>query len=312
MAEKENNTHDILNFELFFELTADLLCIAGYDGYFRRINPAVSKLLGYTNEELLARPIHEFIHPDDKDLTARHRYSLIRDKPLLNFENRYVSKSGEIVWLSWTSIPVEKDKIVYAIAKNITHKKQLEANRNLAIAELTKINQDLKLLTYKTSHDLQAPVNNLLAVFDLLDPSKIQHEETIIFIDLLKAATHKLKETLNNYVTVLSHGNQLQVPIEEIDLNECLNGVLQSLSSLMQSSKCTVKVNFAEPDKIKFNKAYLESIFLNLITNSIKYARPDCLPEISIYSRKAHGINQLIFADEGMGFEMDKVKDRIF
>jgi PAS domain S-box-containing protein len=78
-------------------LSPDLLCIAGYDGYFKRINLSVSKLLGYTNQELLAKPIHEFIHPEDKHITATHRKRLINDIPLLNFENRYVTKSGETV-----------------------------------------------------------------------------------------------------------------------------------------------------------------------------------------------------------------------
>src|SRR5258708_40268918 len=88
---------DAFNLELFFELSADLLCIAGYDGYFRRISPSVSKLLGYSNEELFAKPIHEFIYSEDKKITAEHRSNLTNDFPLLNFENRYVTKKGEIV-----------------------------------------------------------------------------------------------------------------------------------------------------------------------------------------------------------------------
>jgi signal transduction histidine kinase len=88
--------------------------------------------------------------------------------------------------------------------------------------------------------------------------------------------------------------------------------VQQSLRSLIQSSKSIIQVDFSAFKKIKFNKAYLESVLLNLITNSIKYAKPDCSPVISIYTKKENGVNQLIFADEGQGFDMDKVKDRIF
>ena len=64
------NSTDIFNLEHFFDLSPDLLCIAGYDGYFKRINPTVSKTLGYTDEELFARPINEFVHIDDQDITA--------------------------------------------------------------------------------------------------------------------------------------------------------------------------------------------------------------------------------------------------
>jgi len=223
-----NNT---FNLEHFFELTADLFCIAGYDGYFKKINPAVSKLLGYTNEELFSRPINDFVYVDDKDITSQNRNNLTKSIPLLNFENRYVTKNGDIVWLAWTSMPVDSQKIVYAIAKNITHKKKLDEDRNIFINNLTNINNDLKQLTYMASHDLRTPVGNLLSVFNLLDVSKIQDEETLEFIGILKTAAENLKTTLNNYVESLIQQESTQKHVEELDLDESLNGVLNSLSS---------------------------------------------------------------------------------
>lgn len=125
---------DVYDLDYFFELSADLLCIAGYDGYFRRINPAVSKTLGYTNEELMSRLISSFVHMEDQGITAKSRNTIIikNNKPLLNFENRYITKSGKIVWLSWTSMPVEKEQLVFAIAKNITIRKKLEEQQRIA------------------------------------------------------------------------------------------------------------------------------------------------------------------------------------
>jgi PAS domain S-box-containing protein len=315
MRQENNlNINSNIAFKLkpFFDLSPDLLCIAGYDGYFKRINPAVSNLLGYTNDELLAKPINEFIYIEDRDITSKYRENLKKSIPVLNLENRYVTKNGEIVWLSWTSMPVHSDKLVYAIAKNITHKKKLEEERNVLLTNLTKINKDLKQLTYTTSHDLRAPVNNLLSAFDLLDTLKIHDKQTLEFINIIKLTTEGLKKTLNNYIDDLSQKDSLTVNIEELNLNESLNIVLQSINSLIYNSKTTLHVNFSEVEKIKFNKACLESIFLNLITNSIKYANPDCFPVISIYSRKVNGVNQLIFSDNGIGFDMDKVKDKIF
>ena len=74
MTEKQNSNPNPNNkyiFEHFFELSADLLCIAGFDGFFKKINPAVSKLLGYTNEELFSKPINEFIHREDQRLHVK-------------------------------------------------------------------------------------------------------------------------------------------------------------------------------------------------------------------------------------------------
>lgn len=95
-----------LNIDLlrFFDHTPDLVCIAGKDGYFKNFNQAVLDTLGYTRQELLAKPISHFIHPDDVALTAHKRKELLRGEVLLDFENRYLSKTGRVVWLHWTSV----------------------------------------------------------------------------------------------------------------------------------------------------------------------------------------------------------------
>jgi PAS domain S-box-containing protein len=306
------NANGTFNLELFFELSGDLLCITGYDGYFKKINPMVSKTLGYSIDELYANPVSSFIKPEDRAITAQRRKNLLNNNPLLNFENRYVTKTGEVVWLSWTSMPVESEQVVFSIAKNVTHKKKLEEDRNALLTNLTRINKNLKQLTYTTSHDLRSPVSNLISVFDLLDTSKIQDTETLEFIGILKSTTENLKETLNKYVDALGEKNEPTIRLEELDLNDCLHVVQQSLSTLILNSKTVINTNFSEASKIRFNRIYLESILLNLITNSIKYVKPDRFPVISICSKQENGINQLIFKDEGLGFDTDKVKDRIF
>nr|WP_315201657.1 PAS domain-containing sensor histidine kinase [uncultured Flavobacterium sp.] len=299
-------------FEHFFELSADLLCIAGFDGFFKKINPAVSQLLGYTNEELLSKPINDFIHIEDQKYTSKVRNELHKNSPLFNFENRYVTKKGEIIWLSWTSIPITDEKLVYAIAKNITHNKKLEEERNLLLTKFTKTNNDLIKLSYTSSHDLRSPVNNLLSIFSLLDVTKIEDSETLQFIEMLQSATETLKQTLNNYVDILILEDKSIAQIEEIDFKESLNIVTLSINSLIQKSKAIININFSQLEKVNFNKSYLESIFLNLLTNSIKYAIPGCSPIISIHSRKIDGIDQLLFSDNGIGFDMKLVKNKIF
>lgn len=305
-----NNTH--FKYELFFELSPDLLCIAGYDGYFKKINPAVANLLGYTMEELYARPINDFVFCADKHSTQRVRTELVKSTPLFHFENRYRKKNGEIVWLSWTSHPVEEEQLVFAIAKNITHSKMQEADRSTLLAKLTNTNEELKQLTYKTSHDLRSPVNNLLAVLDLLDISKINDQEAAELIHIVKLSGEYLKETLDNYVDALSEKHESLAVKEEIDLNKSLENVLKSIGSLVETSKATIHADFSKLEAIVFNNAYMESVFLNLMTNAIKYKRPDLLPVISIHSEKVNGRNHVIFADNGMGFDMEKVKDKIF
>jgi len=121
-----SKTQTSFDLEYFFDITPDLLCIAGFDGYFKKINPAVSKTLGYSTKELFASPINSFVHPNDQHITSQKRSALGQGESLLNFENRYIAKDGSIVWFSWTSVPIQRDKLIFAIAKNITYRKQLE------------------------------------------------------------------------------------------------------------------------------------------------------------------------------------------
>ncbi|MDO9376214.1 MAG: PAS domain S-box protein [Ferruginibacter sp.] len=124
--------HSELDMFSFFEQTPDLVCIAGKDGYFRKINQSVCIKLGYTEEELFSRPIATFIHPEDKAKTAKERASLLNGKPLVNFQNRYLTKEDNIIWLDWTSIYFPDKEIVFAIAKDVTERKLAEAEIEVA------------------------------------------------------------------------------------------------------------------------------------------------------------------------------------
>lgn len=300
------------NFEQFFDVSHDLFCVAGYDGYFKRINPAVSKLLEYSEDELLARPINDFVYTKDKERTSVARNELKSRVPLFGFENRYLTKSGQIVWLLWTSIPVEDQELIYAVAKNITHKKELEQERKSHLKKLTEINSEFKQLSYSAIHDLRSPVNNMLSIFDLIDIDNIKDQETIELINILKSSTENLKATLNDYIKILNSKNNLDIHLERLDFHDTLNEVLTSINSLIQNSGAKISIDFSEANTVLFNKSYLKSIFLNLITNSIKYANSNTLPIISIKSRKENNSIQLIISDNGIGFDLENVKDKVF
>ncbi|MEX0882210.1 MAG: PAS domain-containing sensor histidine kinase [Cyclobacteriaceae bacterium] len=302
----------LFNMGLFFDLSPDLLCIASFDGYFKKVNASLIKLFGYSKEELYAQPIHCFVYEADVEKTLKSRENVKNGTPLLNFENRYVTKKGEIIWLSWTSVPSKSEGFIYAIAKNITHIKRLEEDRNFLINNLTIANKELKELTYTTSHDLRAPVNNLLAIFSMLNISKIKDEEIVELINLLKLSTDGLKNTLDNYVDTLTQKEFLQVSIEKLDLKTTFLKVQDSIRSLIETSHTSIEIDFTTLPEINFNKAYLESVFLNLLSNSIKYARPGVPAHIKVFTRYHEGFKQLIFIDNGLGFNMEKVGDKVF
>ncbi len=106
--------------DAFFELSLDMLCIAGFDGYFKRLNPAWTQVLGYSMEELLAAPFVSFVHPDDVDATLAEAARLAADALTHRFQNRYRCKDGTYRWLLWTAAPDRGATRIIAAARDIT------------------------------------------------------------------------------------------------------------------------------------------------------------------------------------------------
>ncbi len=111
-------------FERFFTESINMMCVAGIDGYFKRVNAAFD-LLGYDAEELLSRPFLEFVHPDDCESTVAELAELAKGVPAINFENRYRCKDGSYKWLSWNTTPVHSG-LLYAIVLDVTEAKHTE------------------------------------------------------------------------------------------------------------------------------------------------------------------------------------------
>ena len=143
-------------------MTPDLVCIAGRDGFFRKVNRAVVEKFGYTEQELMMKPIAFFMHPEDRQLTLHKRAELFEGKSLVNFRNRYITKNGNIIWLEWTSLYFPQDEVVFAIAKEITKRKQMEQEieddyrkfKELTSQFKTRIEEDRKFLARELHEEL--------------------------------------------------------------------------------------------------------------------------------------------------------------
>ncbi len=116
-------------------MSIDLLCIAGFDGYLKQVNPAWTKTLGWSEEELLSQPWLDFVHPDDRERTIEAGSALSQGRPARDFENRYRCQDGSWRWLSWNSYPWLESGFIFAVVRDVTEKKQAERQiERLALA----------------------------------------------------------------------------------------------------------------------------------------------------------------------------------
>lgn len=142
-------------YERLFNFSIDMLCIAGFDGYFKKLSPSWEKTLGWTKEELLSKPYLNFVHPEDRESTINAAKGLEEGKSAITFENRYLCKDGSYRWISWNSFPQVKENLIFAVARDVTKSKEMEevlrrAHEELEIrvqkrsAELAEANEELR------------------------------------------------------------------------------------------------------------------------------------------------------------------------
>jgi len=296
----------------FFDSSVDMLCIANYEGYFVDVNPAFIKLMGYSKEELISRKINDFVIEIDRDSTQQIREGIHKNVSLINYQNRYKNKDGGIVWLSWSAVPVEEEKLVYAIAKDITDEMNLKNERILEFAKLKSVNENLIRLNYTTTHDLRAPVNNLISLFDLLDYSKLNDEDTVQIMRYMEVSAKEVKESLETYLNLIENASKGLNSLNDVYFENVMSKTKSTLGSILKSSKSQIEYDFSKCESAYFNTAYMESIFLNLITNSVKYTMPGMPPKMEIRTQLLNGKKVLLFKDYGQGFDMEKNGDKIF
>jgi PAS domain S-box-containing protein len=128
----------------FFEKSLDLQCVAGFDGYFKRLNSTWTTHLGWSRKELTDKPFIAFVHPDDLEATAAVFENLSADVPTILFENRYRHRDGSYRWLQWNARPASDHSLIYATARDVTRSKSLE-RQIMEIADREKERLGLEL-----------------------------------------------------------------------------------------------------------------------------------------------------------------------
>ena len=172
---------------------------------------------------------------------------------------------------------------------------------------------ELKQFSFITTHNLRAPLTNLLSICKLIKPEKVTDPRTLKLIEAFKISTNDLNDTLNDLISILIIKEDTKLETKNIDIEEWLNKAKTSINMKLIEEEVTIEEDFLAAPTINFYGIYLESIFLNLLTNAIKYRHPDRSPIIKIKTeRGTDNSTMLTFSDNGIGMNMKIVKGKIF
>jgi len=318
ITERKRSEQEI---ERIFNTTGYMICVADMDGYFKRINFSFEQTLGYSSKELLKKPFFEFIHPDDVEKTkAVIEEKLSKGVQVIGFENRYRCKDGSYKWLSWTSRPIVEEGIMYAIAYDVTTRKEAEQATYKLNKELEAKNKELESILYAASHDLKSPLVNIqgfgyelsqsydLILSALMSKGKIADMEKAVntalnkdipnALDFILASSAKMDSLLSGLLDYCRLGT-VAMNVKPIDMNTMITDVSENMEYQIKETKSEVDIEPLLPclgDPSQINR-----VFTNLLTNALKFLDESRPCRIRIYSRSQDDQSIYCVEDNGIG-----------
>jgi len=232
----------------------------------------------------------------------------------VEYEVEYTNKQENRHYFSTVSPVVSDDSVlgICFITHDITTRKNLALEREKIITDLIQRNKDLEQFAYIISHNLRAPVANILGISALLQDDALSAEEHNGLSCGMHASVQRLDEVVNDLNTILQVRREISEIKETIRFANIVASIQESIGQLMEQNEVTIQCNFDAAETVYNIKTYIYSIFYNLITNSIKYRKQTEPCRISIESRKEDKILVLLFKDNGTGIDLKKQGDKMF
>lgn len=280
------------------------------------VNPAFSKLTGYSEKEVIGKTPKVFMSKNSVKDDIKNLANAIKKKEEFSFESLNLNKQGNEYWVNFTMIPITNfdDEHTHwiSIQRDISTEKIREKEREQLISELTQNNKDLKQFSYITSHNLRAPLSNLTGLLNLIEDIPIENEELKELLDGFSKSTGLLNETISDLVKVIIIKDSPSIQKEEVEIRDVFENVFNQLTFVIGIQKPILRLSFENAKTLMINKTYLESILLNLMTNSLKYRDEKRKLKITISSHHEGNMTIIEFSDNGIGIDLERNRDKVF
>jgi PAS domain S-box-containing protein len=260
-----------------FDLSLDLTCLADPAGRFKRVNPAFTKVLGWSADELLSRPFIEFVHPEDRARTIHEIESRPPGAPIEQFENRYVCKDGSTRWLSWKAIQLEG--LIYATARDVTESRRATQQLEQARADAEAASRAKSAFLATMSHEIRTPMNGVIGMIEVLSQTPLSSDQGDMVTTVRESANALL--TLIDDILDFSKIEAGRLHIERVPLSiaHLVDGLCQSLTHVAERAgvKLAKCVSPDLPKVVLSDDTRLRQVLYNLVGNAIKFSggRPE-------------------------------------
>lgn len=278
----------MIELEALFNTAIDGLIICRFDGSLVRANPYFYRTLGYDEEHLVGTSLLEHVHPEDRESTIEKLSELSHGATIYDYMNRYITASGEVIYLMWNATSDLETTLIYASARNITNNVRYEAQ--------------LQAVAYMASHDFAEPIRSISQFSSLLlskEGHKLSEKGRRWLQKNIGESTERLKilsDDLRDYLKSMRDDPVL----EAIDLNEVAKAAIELLNGTVEEAQATIE--YGDLGTV-LGTRQLQQVLYNLLSNAIKYVDEGISPRIQLFCERTEDTCTLHVQDNGIGFD---------
>ncbi|WP_051638209.1 sensor histidine kinase [Maribacter sp. Hel_I_7] len=281
-----------------------------------KVNKSLSKSLGYSEEELLKMKTTDITYPDDLSNSEVFKSKVFSENNNnLQLQKRYFHKDGNVVHAIIGVTPVKdlNENPSHAIVQFLDITNSIESQNKLeSLVEVTKSqNESLTNFAHIVSHNLRSHSTNMTMLAKFLNEEK-DEDERLNLNRMITSATESLSETIDHLNDVVLVKTGALEKLQSISILNTINQITKSINGLLEEQSATIKIDVSKSHFVNAVPAYLESIFLNILTNALKYRSSERTPIIEIKSKVKGDFIQISFKDNGQGIDLEKHGDKIF
>ena len=271
----------------FFELSLDMFCVATFDGYFVRVNPAWQTVLGFSEEEMRAAPFMDFVHPDDRAATIDAMSTLTTGAKVIHFENRYRAKDGTYKRLEWNSAPFIHQGLIYAVARDVTDRRAAQEALQQNTERLSQLVKELEVARERAeqatvakgeflanmSHEIRTPMNAIIGMTDLTLQTRLTPQQRE-YIHTARESAESLMTIIDDILDVSKiEARRLTLERAPFHFRDTVEDSVKLLAPRADQKGLDLSCRIAPevPDALIGDPGRLRQVILNLVSNAIKF-----------------------------------------
>jgi len=319
--DKERYLNEIISQEKKFRALIDnlseALILINEDLEIIYRSPSAERITGFNLGEMGSKTFLNLFHPEDL-YVAKDFFKIAASIPGIPVQKtfRIVHKDGRTIWLEGTITNLLKDKNVkgYIINyRDITERKNVELEKEKMTIDLLQHNKNLEQFAYIISHNLRSPVANIIGLSNMVQSTpQMSKADFKRCMEGLALSVKRLDDTIIDLNYILQVRREINEKKEPVRFSGLVKDIKASISDIIESEQINIKMDFIDVNELFTIKSYLNSIFYNLISNSIKYRCPKRPSYIKISAKKYDSRILLSFKDNGLGIDLEAHEGKMF